>query len=73
MVSLDKSDGVVARNEQYLKQWQESVIKVYFFGDAKRSLSPQIQQVSFDDIVVFKVPECKLDTPRLSFGYSAIH
>lgn len=59
VVSIDKSDGVVERDESFLEQSREAVIKEYFFGDAKRTLSPQIQQVDFDSLVIYKLADCK--------------
>ncbi|CAM1503278.1 Fc.00g080540.m01.CDS01 [Cosmosporella sp. VM-42] len=57
IVSLDKSDGVAERDEAFLQHNREASIKEYFFGDAKRTLSPLIQQVDFDGIVTYKISE----------------
>jgi polyribonucleotide 5'-hydroxyl-kinase len=59
VVNLDKSEGVVERDEVFMQQSREAAIKEYFFGDAKRTLSPLMQQVSFDSVVVYKIPERK--------------
>jgi hypothetical protein len=60
VVSVDQSDGVVKRDEAFLQHSREATIKEYFFGDAKRTLSPQIQQVDFDSLVIYKLTDCKL-------------
>jgi polyribonucleotide 5'-hydroxyl-kinase len=56
-VLLDKSDGVAERDKQFMKYAQEAAIKEYFFGDAKRTLSPFTQSVSFDDVAIYKAPD----------------
>jgi hypothetical protein len=55
---LDKSEGVAERGEMFLQHSREAVIKEYFFGDARRSLSPQIQQVDFDSVTIYKPSDC---------------
>lgn len=55
VVSIDRSDGAVARSEALAEHVREQIIKEYFFGDAKRTLSPQIQQVDFDTLTIYKV------------------
>lgn len=45
------------RDDVYMQQSREASIKEYFFGDAKRTLSPHTQQVDFDSITVYKVRE----------------
>ncbi|PFH63175.1 hypothetical protein XA68_17284 [Ophiocordyceps unilateralis] len=57
VILLDRSEGVIERDETFTEQAREQVIKEYFFGDARRALSPQIQQVDFDSLVVYKAPE----------------
>ena len=59
VVLLDKSEGVVERDEAFLQQSREAAIKEYFFGDARRTLSPQIQQVDFDSLVIYKPSDCE--------------
>ncbi|KAL2267164.1 hypothetical protein VTJ83DRAFT_4441 [Remersonia thermophila] len=54
---LDKSDGVVPRDYEFAKFTREAAIKEYFFGDAKRTLSPFTQSVGFDDLAIFKTPD----------------
>jgi polyribonucleotide 5'-hydroxyl-kinase len=54
VVGLDKSDGVVERDEGFMQQTQEAAIKEYFFGDARRTLSPFTQLVDFDSLVVYQ-------------------
>jgi polyribonucleotide 5'-hydroxyl-kinase len=57
VVPIDKSDGVVIRDEVFLQHVREAAIKEYFFGDTKRTLSPLIQQVDFDNVVLYHTPE----------------
>ncbi|KAK5658349.1 hypothetical protein OQA88_2325 [Cercophora sp. LCS_1] len=57
VLSLDKWQGVANRDEQFMKQSREFSIKEYFFGDAKRTLSPSTQSVSFDDVAIFRAPD----------------
>ncbi|KAM6519250.1 Cleavage polyadenylation factor subunit clp1 [Fusarium falciforme] len=57
VVPLDKSDGVVERDEMFMQHAREAAIKEYFFGDSRRTLSPLIQQVDFDNVVVYHTPE----------------
>lgn len=61
VVPLDKSDGVVERDEMFMQHAREAAIKEYFFGDSRRTLSPLIQQVDFDNVVVYHTPERMLD------------
>ena len=57
VVPLDKSNGVIIRDEAFLQHVREAAIKEYFFGDSRRTLSPLIQQVDFDNVVVYHTPE----------------
>lgn len=57
LVMLDKSHGVVERDEGWMKTVQEASIKEYFFGDSKRTLSPFTQQVDFDAVAIYRIPE----------------
>lgn len=54
IVPLDKSDGVANRDKGWMQMTREMAIKEYFFGDAKRTLSPFTQSVSYDDIAIFR-------------------
>ncbi|KEY69953.1 hypothetical protein S7711_06485 [Stachybotrys chartarum IBT 7711] len=54
VVLLDKSEGVVERDEAFEQHSRDAAIKEYFFGDARMTLSPQIQQVDFDSLVIYK-------------------
>lgn len=58
VVTLDKPDGVVVRDETFVQHAREAAIKDYFFGDARRTLSPQIQQVDFDSVVIYRQSDC---------------
>lgn len=57
VVALDKSNGVVERDEEFLQNMREANIKEYFFGDAKTTLSPFTHQVAFDDLAIYTSPE----------------
>ncbi|KAL1837572.1 hypothetical protein VTK73DRAFT_4656 [Phialemonium thermophilum] len=57
VVLLDKSEGVVERDEAFMQQVAEGAIREYFYGNAKRTLSPVIQQVDFGVVAIFKIPE----------------
>ncbi|KAK4125658.1 hypothetical protein N657DRAFT_642397 [Parathielavia appendiculata] len=54
---LDKSEGVAERDKEFMKFAREAAIKEYFFGDAKRTLSPFTQSVGFDDVAIYKIPD----------------
>ncbi|KYK61330.1 hypothetical protein DCS_02472 [Drechmeria coniospora] len=57
VVALDRLDGAAQRDETFMEHVREQIIKEYFFGDARRTLSPQIQQVDFDTLTIYKVSE----------------
>ncbi|KAI5464938.1 pre-mRNA cleavage complex II protein Clp1 [Mariannaea sp. PMI_226] len=57
VIHLDASNGVVHRDEVFMQHWREGAIKEYFFGDARRTLSPLIQQVDFDSVVIYKASD----------------
>lgn len=59
VIGLDRSTGVVERSEAFLERSREQAIKGYFYGDARRALSPQIQQVDFDALVIYRASDCK--------------
>jgi len=42
---------------RFQKQTREAVLKEYFFGDSKRTLSPQTQQVNFNELAIYKIRE----------------
>lgn len=56
VISLDKSDGARERSEASLQHTREATIKEYFFGDGKRALSPQNQQVDTASLAIYSVP-----------------
>lgn len=69
VVFLDKSDGAVERDQSLMQHAREAVIKEYFFGDSRRTLSPQIQQVDFSSLTLYKVPDCtSAYTPLANFS-----
>ncbi|KAI9795657.1 MAG: Cleavage polyadenylation factor subunit clp1 [Piccolia ochrophora] len=57
VVKLAKSGGCVDRDEEYMKLARQAQIREYFFGDAKRTLSPHTQQVDFHQLTVYKIHE----------------
>ncbi|KAK0667785.1 Pre-mRNA cleavage complex II protein Clp1-domain-containing protein [Cercophora samala] len=65
IVNLDRPDGVVEQDRQFLLSSRKALIKDYFFGDSKRALSPSVQSFSFDDVVIFRaVDAMDLDDPN---------
>ncbi|KAL6851257.1 Cleavage polyadenylation factor subunit clp1 [Amphichorda felina] len=57
VVLLDKSTGVVVRDASFIQRAREAAIKEYFFGDVRRTLSPQIQQADFSSLVIYKIAD----------------
>jgi polyribonucleotide 5'-hydroxyl-kinase len=55
VVKLQKSGGCVDRDEAFMKQTRENAIREYFFGEAKRTLSPYTLSVGFDEMSVWNV------------------
>lgn len=68
VVLLDKSEGVVERDEAFMQQAHEAAIKEYFFGDTKRTLSPFTQQVDFDGVTIYRAADREFTdwSPRVS-------
>lgn len=61
VVGLDKSGGVAERDASFMQRVREGAIKEYFFGDAKRTLSPGTQNIAFEAVTVWRVAEGKQD------------
>lgn len=61
------SDSAGAIEGTWAQNARERVIKEYFFGGGKRTLSPQIQQVDFDAIIAYRYGDCKFPH-QLIFG-----
>jgi polyribonucleotide 5'-hydroxyl-kinase len=57
VVGINKSKELPAADDGWTALEREAEIKEYFFGDAKAVLSPFTQQVRFDKLTVYKVPE----------------
>lgn len=57
VIPLNQSDGAGEPSASILQHTREAVIKEYFFGDSRRTLSPQIQQVDVKGVVIYRVPE----------------
>ncbi|KAL0930388.1 pre-mRNA cleavage complex ii protein clp1 [Colletotrichum truncatum] len=60
IVLLDKSEGVVERDEGFMQQLCEASIKEYFFGSIGRTLSPATQQVDFDTLTMYRLGDYAL-------------
>ncbi|KAH8885520.1 hypothetical protein GQ53DRAFT_751208 [Thozetella sp. PMI_491] len=65
VVPLDKSDGVVERDDDFMKVTSLAAVKEYFFGDSKRTLSPSTQVVSFDDVMIYRAPESEYESSQV--------
>ncbi|TWU77297.1 Cleavage polyadenylation factor subunit clp1 [Metarhizium rileyi] len=63
IIGLDRSEGIVERDAVFLEHSREQSIKEYFFGDIRRALSPQIQQVDFGALVIYKASDCESTPP----------
>lgn len=66
VIKLDKSGGCVDRDDAFLQHLLAISLKEYFFGDAKTTLSPHTQMISFDDITIYRLKEGKVVTPPCS-------
>ena len=65
VVPLDKSEGAVDRDDDFIKATSLAAVKEYFFGDTKRTLSPFTQAVSFDDVTIYRSPELDYETTQV--------
>ena len=68
VIKLDKSGGCVDRDPSYLLRMRESQIREYFFGTFRNQLSPYSQQLSFDEIVIYRPSEGRMRSPLGSVG-----
>ncbi|PHH77190.1 hypothetical protein CDD82_3637 [Ophiocordyceps australis] len=57
VVPVEGVEGENTSDQGLQERAREQLIKEYFFGSARRSLSPQIQQVDFDSLVIYKVSD----------------
>ncbi|KAI3337653.1 Pre-mRNA cleavage complex II protein Clp1-domain-containing protein [Ustulina deusta] len=57
VVGLDKSGGVMERDEAFMQSIRESAIREYFFGSSKMTLSPFTQQVDFAAVSIWRINE----------------
>ncbi|KAI0206388.1 Pre-mRNA cleavage complex II protein Clp1-domain-containing protein [Astrocystis sublimbata] len=55
VVGLDKSGGVMERDETFMQSVRESSIKEYFFGNSKVTLSPFTQQIEFSNVSIWRI------------------
>lgn len=55
ILKLDKSGGCVDRDVTYLQQARDTQVKEYFFGSPQSMLSPHSQQISFDEVLIYRV------------------
>ncbi|KAI0548740.1 Pre-mRNA cleavage complex II protein Clp1-domain-containing protein [Xylaria curta] len=62
VVGLDKSGGVMERDESFMQSVRESAIREYFFGSAKMTLSPFTQQVDFTAVSIWRINEAPAAT-----------
>ncbi|KAI3318710.1 Pre-mRNA cleavage complex II protein Clp1-domain-containing protein [Xylariaceae sp. AK1471] len=62
VVGLDKSGGVIERDESFMQLVRESAIREYFFGNAKMTLSPFTQQVDFAAVSIWRINEAQSKT-----------
>ena len=60
IIKLDKSGGCVDRDDTYMQQMREAALREYFFGNAKHTLSPHTQYVSFDELTIYKIFEGRI-------------
>ncbi|GAP84788.1 putative pre-mRNA cleavage complex II protein Clp1 [Rosellinia necatrix] len=63
VVGLDKSGGVMERDEAFMQSIRESAIREYFFGNARMTLSPFTQQVDFASVSIWRVSEASSKPP----------
>jgi polyribonucleotide 5'-hydroxyl-kinase len=68
VLMLDKSSGVADRDEHFMQLSREAAIKEYFFGDAKRTLSPFTQSLGVKDLVIYTAPDREYHWPWTAAG-----
>ncbi|KAI0408979.1 Pre-mRNA cleavage complex II protein Clp1-domain-containing protein [Xylaria palmicola] len=76
VVGLDKSGGVMERDEAFMQSVRESAIKDYFFGNAKLTLSPFTQQVDFAAVSVWRIneaPSASTDGSGITYDEGDVH
>src|SRR4051794_31653334 len=57
VIKLSKSGGCVDRDEAFMRQVQQTAIREYFFGEARRALSPSTVTVDFDSLTIYKISD----------------
>ncbi|KAH8167890.1 hypothetical protein CIB48_g377 [Xylaria polymorpha] len=57
VVGLDKSGGIMERDEAFMQSVRESAIREYFFGNAKMTLSPFTQHADFVAVSIWRINE----------------
>lgn len=57
VIKVDRSGGSVDRDEDFLRRSRHALVRQYFYGDPKVSLSPHMLQVDYNQLNVYKVPE----------------
>ncbi|KAI0431034.1 Pre-mRNA cleavage complex II protein Clp1-domain-containing protein [Xylaria sp. FL1042] len=62
VVGLDKSGGVMERDEAFMQSIRESAIREYFFGSSKMTLSPFTQQVDFTVVSIWRINDASSQT-----------
>ncbi|KAI9836590.1 MAG: hypothetical protein M1819_001222 [Sarea resinae] len=57
VLKISKSGGCVDRDEGYMTAVRQAQIREYFFGDARRALSPHTQMVELGSVHIYKYAE----------------
>lgn len=57
VIKLDRSGGVVDRDDEYMRRFRQAQVHEYFYGDAKTTLESHTLQVDFNQVSIYKVPE----------------
>ncbi|KAI0525868.1 Pre-mRNA cleavage complex II protein Clp1-domain-containing protein [Xylaria bambusicola] len=68
VVGLDKSGGVMDRDEAFMQSIRESAIREYFFGNTKMTLSPFTQQVDFAAVSIWRINDAPIKSLADSGG-----
>ncbi|KAF2198266.1 pre-mRNA cleavage complex II protein-like protein Clp1 [Delitschia confertaspora ATCC 74209] len=55
LIRLDKSNGCVDRDEDYMKQFRQAQIRSYFFGHGENTLSPSTHWEDYSEMSIYKV------------------
>ncbi|KAL8800829.1 MAG: hypothetical protein Q9182_004889 [Xanthomendoza sp. 2 TL-2023] len=61
VVKLDRSGGVVDRDDEYMRRFRQAQVHEYFYGDAKTDLESHTLQVDFNQVSIYRAPEAASD------------